>query len=345
MKILVADDNTEGRELIAGVIATMGHEVLTVGNGTDALAQARALLPDLVVLDVNMPGMTGFEVCKHLKAEERTSRIGILMLTALNETEDRVYGLDIGADDYLTKPFATRELIARVEKRLQAKAEADKLREKQSTIRRTFERFVSPQVVERLLQDPSLVKLGGELQEVTVMFTDLEGFTKMAERTPPEKSLSVLNQYHELVVGLVQANHGTVNDFTGDGVMALFNTPLPREDHARCAVTAALAIREALPGFHQRFEPAFRMGVNFGIHTGQAVVGNVGTAQTMEFTAVGDTVNTAARLQALGSHSQILISDRTYAQLAGRVAVRTMGPVQLKNRTEPVLTYEVLGWS
>ncbi len=344
MKILVADDHASGRQVIMDIVAAMGHEVLAAEDGPSALLQARLQLPDLLILDVEMPGLTGFEVCKLLRAEEATSRMPIIMLTALHETENRVHGLNIGADDYLIKPFAVKELMARIEKRLQAKQEAEALRDRQAVIRRMFERYVPPHVVERLLQDPSLVKPGGEMQEVTVLFADLEGFTRMSEHMHPERLLNILNQYHELVVNLVQQHQGTVNKFIGDGVMALFNTPLPDSRHAGQAVGAALAIRDALAEFHQRFEPAHRLAINFGLHTGPAVVGNVGTAQFMDFTAVGDTVNLAARLRELAHAGQILISDRTHGQLGDRAEVRLVGPQQVKNRTEPVLTYEVLKW-
>jgi class 3 adenylate cyclase len=342
-RILVADDNSLGRQMISDIITAMGHEVTTAPDGPSALLAARAQMPDLIILDVDMPGMTGFEVCRMMRSDDATSRIPIIMLTALQDTEDRVYGLDIGADDYLTKPFSPPELRARIEKRLRAKTEEDSLRERQAMIRRTFERFVAPQVVERLLQDPTLVKLGGELQEVTVMFADLEGFTAISEQMHPGKLLSVLNSYHELVVNMVQQHHGTVNKFLGDGVMALYNTPLPLAQHARSAVETALAVRDALPAFHERFEPAYRMGINFGIHTGQAIVGNVGTAQIMDFTAVGDTVNLAARLQQRARNSQILVSDKTYAQLGEAIQARELGPVSVKNRREKVMTYEVGG--
>jgi adenylate cyclase len=344
MKILVADDHASGRQMIMDIIAAMGHEVIAAEDGPSALLQARRQLPDLVILDVEMPGLSGFEVCQQLRAGEATSRMPIIMLTALHEAEDRVRGLNLGADDYLVKPFAVRELMARVEKRLGAKQEADALWDRQAMIRRMFERYVPSHVVERLLQDPSLVKPGGEMQEVTVLFADLEGFTRMSERMHPEKLLSILNQYHELVVNLVQQHHGAVNKFIGDGVMALFNTPLPDPRHAAQAVGAALAVRDALGEFHRRFEPAHRLAINFGVHTGPAVVGNVGTAQFMDFTAVGDTVNLAARLRELAHAGQILISDKTHAGLGGRAEVRLVGPQQVKNRTEPVTTYEVLRW-
>lgn len=344
MKILVADDHDLSRQMIADVLATMGHEALVMEDGPSALLAARVHAPDLIILDVEMPGLTGFEVCRLLRAEEATSRIPIIMLTALQEAEDRVYGLDIGADDYLTKPFNTRELIARIEKRLRAKQESDELRDKQAMIRRTFERFVAPQVVERMLQNPAAVKLGGEMQEITVLFADLEGFTGMSERMHPEKLLSILNGYHQLIVDTVQQYSGTVDKFLGDGIMVLYNTPLSVPDHALQAVAAALAIRERLADFHGHLEADHRLKVNFGIHTGLAVVGNVGTARIMDFTAVGDTVNLASRLCEQAEGGQILISDRTYTRLGDRATVRVVGPQQFRNRSEPVMTCEVLGW-
>ncbi len=344
MKILVADDHDLGRQMISDIVGGMGHDVVLAVDGPSALLCARVQMPDLIILDVEMPGLTAFEVCRQLRAEEATSRIQIIMLTALQEAEDRVYGLDIGADDYLTKPFNPRELMARIEKRLRAKLESDELRVRQATIRRTFERFVAPQVVQKLLQDPSRIKLGGEMQEVTVMFADLEGFTRISEHMHPGRLLSILNEYHELVVDVVQRRHGTVNKFLGDGVMVLYNTPLPEAEHALQAVSAALEVRQSVARFHEHLDPAHRLPINFGVHTGPAVVGNVGTAQIMDFTAVGDTVNLAARLCELAQGGQILISNTTYQQLNNRVTARIVGPQQLKNRTDPVMTCEVLGW-
>lgn len=344
MKVLIADDNDLNRSLISDLVKKMKHEAVQACDGPSALQAARAHLPDLIILDVEMPGISGFEVCRSLRASEATAKIPVIMLTGLTDAENRVYGLDIGADDYLTKPFDTRELMARIEKRLRAKRESDELFGRQAMIRRTFERFVAPSVVEKLLQDPSLIQLGGELQEVTVMFADLEAFTRMSERMHPGKVLGILNRYHELIVEIVQRHHGTVNKFLGDGVMVLFNTPLHEPDHALQAVTAALEIRHALSEFHRQFAPEHRLNVNIGIHTGSAVVGNVGTARLMDFTAVGDTVNLASRLCELAKGSQILISGQTYTQVEDRIEVLVAGPRQLKNRTDPVMTCEVSGW-
>ncbi len=322
----------------------MGHEAVEAPDGETGLVLARAVPPpDLILLDVNMPGMDGFEVCKILKADPVTQGIPIIFLTSYNESEDRVRGLNIGADDYLTKPFAIRELSARIEKRLQARQETKMLLGQQAVIRQTFERFVAPQVVEILLRDPDRVKLGGDLQQITVMFTDLEGFTTLSEVTPPHELLRVLNRYHELVSRLVQQHGGIVNKFMGDGVMVLFNTPVPQANHARSAVDAALAIRAALPALHAEFEPRFRLLINCGIHTGAAIVGNVGAAHCMDYTALGDTVNLASRLQGIATGHQILISDATEGLLGPGITVSSMGPLVLKNRAKAVNTFAVIG--
>jgi adenylate cyclase len=342
MKVLVAEDNPEMRQLARDILNTMGLEVITAYDGPNALITAQTQQPDLVVLDIDMPGMNGFDVCAELKSNSTTAQIPVLMLTAQSDVEHRVHGLQVGADDYLSKPYSPRELIARVETRLRAKSASDDLREKQQILRKTFERYVHSSVVEQMLLNPTQVKLGGRLQEVTVLFADLEGFTALSERIDPEELLSVLNQYHNLIVSLILQHNGTIDKFLGDGVMALFNTPLPQDDHALYAVQTAVMMREALADFHMELEPAYRMGINCGIHTGMAVVGNVGTDQIMDFTAVGDAVNLASRLQGISHSNQILISHATYEQVKDFVSVHPIGAIHVKNRVEAVMTYEVL---
>jgi adenylate cyclase len=340
--VLIADDNKDGRQLLVDIVSSMGHNIVQVSNGLDALAAAHAHLPDLILLDVTMPGMSGFDVCEHLKSDEQTQQIPIILLTALSDVEHRVQGLKLGADDYLGKPFNPRELVERVRTRLRSKVETDELRAMQTTIRKTFERYVSPSVVEQLLHDPAQVQLGGKLQTVTVLFADLEGFTSIAEQTEPVKLLTVLNLYHTMMVSLIREHGGTVDKFIGDGVMALYNTPLEQTSHALHAVMTAVHIRDVMTAFHQQFEPIYRMRINFGIHTGQAVVGNVGAPDLMNYTALGDTVNLAARLQGLSSSGQILISAATRNQLKDRVITRSIGKLNVKGRTELVVTYEVV---
>jgi adenylate cyclase len=345
LKILAVDDKADNIELIYDIVSALGHDVEKAYDGAQALAAVQVDLPDLILLDVNMPGMSGFEVVALLKADERTAQIPIIMITALSDIDNRVEGLGLGADDYLAKPFNARELAARVEARLRAKTETDNLRSTQEIIRQTFERFVSPSVVQQLLKDPSSVRLGGKLQELTVFFADMENFTTISEHADPERLLTALNLYHELIVEIVQANFGTIDKFIGDAVMALYNTPLDLPDHSIQAVRTAYQISKALPEFHRQFEPKFRMNINFGIHTGMAIVGNVGAPQLMDFTAVGDTVNVAARLQGLSDGGQILISEATYELVKKCVKVRPLGQVNFKGRSVPVSTYEVLTFS
>ncbi|MFN8378126.1 MAG: adenylate/guanylate cyclase domain-containing protein [Anaerolineae bacterium] len=342
-RILVVDDIYESRRLLADVVMALGVEPVEAASGPEALARAVDSRPDLIVLDVSMPGMSGFEVVERLKQDPETAAIPVLMLTALADVEHRVMGLKLGADDYLTKPYNPRELMARISARLRQKEVADDLREQRQMIRATFERYVAPAVVEQLLADPSQVVLGGRLQEITVMFADLEGYTGLSEQTPPEALLAVLNAYHTMLVGVVRAKGGTVDKFMGDGMIAFYNTPLLQPDHPLRAVQTALAIRDGLSAFHAGFEPEFRLGVNFGIHTGMAVVGNVGAPDMMNFTAVGDTVNIAARLQDESSGGQILISTATFERLEGQIPTRPSGLRQVKGRVNGIMTYEVLG--
>jgi class 3 adenylate cyclase len=341
--VLVADDNNDSRQLLVDIVSGMGHDIVEAANGIDALALAQSQLPDLILLDVTMPGMSGFDVCARLKSDVTTQQIPILMLTALSDVDHRVQGLKLGADDYLGKPFNPRELVERVRTRLRSKVETDELRAMQFNIRKTFERFVSPSVVEQLLHDPTRVQLGGRLQEVTVMFADLEGFTSISEYTEPVKLLTILNLYHTMMVGMIREHGGTVDKFTGDGVIALYNTPLEQTDHALRAVLTALHIRDSLPSFHQQFEVMYQIPINFGIHTGMAVVGNVGAPDIMNYTAVGDTVNLAARLQGISRAGQILISHATCEKLPEDVSAHAIGKVKVKGRSESVLTYEVIG--
>jgi class 3 adenylate cyclase len=183
------------------------------------------------------------------------------------------------------------------------------------------------------------VQLGGAEATVTVMFADLEGFTTLAEHTSPTRLIQILNGYHTLLVHHIKANGGTVNKFLGDGILALYNTPLPQPDHTLRAVRTALNIRDALPAFHQQLDPVFRLGVNFGIHSGQAIVGNIGTPELMDFTAVGDTVNLASRLQGLSEDSQITVSEETYDLVADHVIAERVGARTVRGREVPVITY------
>ncbi len=345
MRVLVADDNDDNRQLLEDILRTQGYTPLSACDGYEALHMAQEMQPDLLILDINMPGITGYDVCAQLKSDPKTQQIPIMMLTALTDVENRVKGLDLGADDYITKPCSPRELVARIDTRLRIKQDADALRATQEIIRNTFQRFVSANVVQELLKEPDQVRLGGHLRTVTIFFADLEGFTSMGEKTDPERLLSTLNKYHGLMVKHVKAEQGTIDKFMGDGIMALFNTPLPQEDHALRAIRAALNIRAALPEFYRELEPGFRIKINFGINTGEAIVGNVGCDELMNFTAIGDSVNLGSRIQDISKDGQILISENTYQLVQKNIVARSLGSRMVRGRETPVTLYDVQGFT
>ncbi len=342
MRVLVAEDHFANREIITETLLAAGYEPIMVTEGAAAVEIVRNAPPDLVILDVNMPGMDGFEACALIKGDPKTAQIPIIMLTAQSDIQSRVRGLGLGADDYISKPFSPKELLARVDARLRNKAESDALRQQRQELRRIFERFVSPDIVHALMQNPESAKLGGAIREITVMFADLEGFTSLSERTDPVMLLNILNAYHGLMVQEIKRFGGTVDKFLGDGVMAIYNAPIELAEHPLRAVASAVGIHRALNEFHQTLAPEFHLKINFGIHTGFAVVGNIGTPEVMDYTAVGDTVNLASRLQSMSHGNTITISESTYQIVEAWVEVHYEGPQEIRGRENKVNTYQVI---
>jgi class 3 adenylate cyclase len=340
--ILVADDRVDNIQLVHDLLTMEGYRVLSARNGQEALDQIRQSLPDLVLLDLDMPLMDGYEVCEHLKADPATSGIPVLMLTAWAEPDQRVKGLRLGAEDYLAKPFDYRELLERVKARLRTKQLADELRAAQQAIRRTFERYVSPHVVGRLLADPGQVRLGGMEQMVTVLFADLRGYTTLAETLSPDELVDVLNGHLTVAAQAVHAYEGTISQYSGDLVMALFNAPLPQPDHPIRAAKAALRLREEMAHYHTGLAPHLRMDFGVGIVTGEAVVGNIGARELLHYTAIGDAVNLAQRLEEIAGGGEILVAEGTYRALDSGARVEARGLTAIRGRSEKVAVYALM---
>jgi PAS domain S-box-containing protein len=210
-------------------------------------------------------------------------------------------------------------------------------------IRGTFERYVSPAVVERLLANPASVRLGGERREVSSFYADIRGFTAFSENTSPEFQIEVLNKHLTLAVGAILAHEGTLDKFVGDGAMAIFNAPEEREDHTLLAVRAALATQQAVREYHAQVDERERLYFGIGITVGQAVVGNIGSAISHNFTAIGDCVNFSSRLSDKAKSGQILISVEAYERVRDQVEAKLVGRVQVKGHSQPEQVYEVLG--
>lgn len=344
----MVDDSRENITLVRDILEVADYNVIQTLSGVAALKIAPEEQPDLILLDVNMPVMDGFETCKHLKSDNATRHIPVIMLTALSDVDSRVKGIEAGADDYLTKPYSPRELLARVERSVRSKVASDDMRKtqaelmkQQEIIKNTFSRFVASSIVEELLKDPTQIKLGGQLQPVTVLFADLQGFTSLSEHTDPTQLLQLLNSYHTFMVRIVLKYGGTIDKFLGDGLMALYNTPVEQGDHVARAVKTALHIQDELHWFSQELPEEQRTKVNFGIHTGNAIVGNVGSENLMDFTAVGDTVNVAARLQGTAEDGEILVSAPVFEATQDFVFGRTRGHLSVKGRISSVETYQI----
>jgi len=341
--VLVADDTRATVELVRQVLRLHGYRVVEAYDGLEALEKIQHEQPDLLILDINMPRMDGYEVCLRLKSNPATAHIPVLMLSAMERVKDRVRGLSLGAEDYVIKPFRPDELAARVAARLRAKREVDALRSSEEYVRMTFQRYVAPTVVRRLLSDPKAVALGGARRDITVLFADISGFTNLSEQLEPEQTLRLLNDFLTLAGRAVLEQEGTLDKFTGDAVMALFNAPLPQKNHAYRAVIAALNMQKRLATFECDMIPDRRLHFKVGICSGDAVVGNAGMPDLMNYTAVGDTVNVAKRLEEQAQPDQILLSGSTYEAVRDRVEVRALGAVHVKGRTAPLQVYDLLG--
>jgi len=238
-----------------------------------------------------------------------------LSLTPLKDVGRHTQGVAIVLDDLTEK------------KRLEAQ-------------RRLFERMVSPAVIEQL--DPECLQLGGRRAEITVLFADIRGFTSFSEGVTPEELVQVLNRYLAAAAEAVLGEDGTVDKFLGDAVMAWFNAPILQEDHTLRAIRAALRIRDAIQALHREFPPRFQLAFGVGIHVGEAVLGLVGTEKRMEYTAIGDSVNTAKRVQENAGPSQILITESAYQLVASQIEVRPVEPIQAKGKRAPIPAYELL---
>jgi PAS domain S-box-containing protein len=210
-------------------------------------------------------------------------------------------------------------------------------------VRRTFERYVAPSVVERLLSDPTSVQLGGILREATIFYADIRNFTPFSRTVAPELQIDILNRHLSLSAEAVLAEEGTLDKFIGDAVMALFNVPLPQPDHLLRAVRAALATQRAIAEMHTHVPPGERLSFGIGISTGPVVVGNIGSTTTHNYTAIGDVVNMAARLQEHAKAGQILLTAAAYEQARQHIVGRELGYVNVKGIAEPVQAFEVLG--
>jgi len=363
-QILLVDDNPTNLQVLYQTLDGLDYKLLIAKNGERALDIANKVKPSLILLDIMMPGIDGFEVCRRLKADALTQDIPVIFLSALSETKDKVRGLDLGAVDYISKPFHADEIIARVNTHLTINKLKKSLAGKNKELRdandlleqrvkeRTaelvelnthYERFV-PREFLNLLKKKSIleVRLGDQIkQEMTVMFSDIRGWTTISENMSPQDSFNFINAYLRRIGPVIQACHGFIDQYQGDGLLALF--PESADD----AVQAAIAMHSAVAEYNTKrekegFQP-IAMGV--GLHIGDLMLGIIGSQQRMQGTVVADAVNLAARLEGMTRiyGSSITISEPTLVHLKdpNRYKHRFVDKVRVKGKKEPVSVHEV----
>jgi adenylate cyclase len=343
--ILIVDDIEANRNLLTRQLTRQGHTVSTVSSGAEALETLQDGNFDLVLLDLMMPGMSGYEVLARMKKDESLRNLPVIMISALDEVDSVVRCIEAGAGDYLHKPINPTLLKARIKSGLETKQWLDTERQQKRFIRQAFARFLAPAVVDQLVTDPSKLELGGERVEITCLFTDLEGFTSLIEGAEPSVVLPLLNSYLDSMCRIVLDHGGTIDKIVGDALHVFFGAPLSQPDHAALAVDCALAMDEFARSFTGSDEAkALSFGrTRIGVHTGFAVVGNFGGESFFDYTAHGDTVNTAARMESANKYlgTSICVSSETVAGCSGH-EFRPVGTLMLKGKSEGVEAFEPL---
>jgi adenylate cyclase len=361
--ILVVDDNEDNRDMLSRRLQRQGYEVLTAAGGRAALDALATASVDLVLLDVMMPDLDGYAVLQRLKADPALRDIPVLMISALDELDSVVRCIQLGAEDYLGKPFDPVLLQARIgaclEKKRLHDQEARHRRElaewNQTLERRVAEqvaqlerlgrlkRFFSPQLAELIVAGGAGDPLKTHRREVTVVFVDLRGFTAFAETAEPEEVMGVLREYHAEMGRLIMEHEGTLERFTGDGMMIFFNDPVEIPNPAERAIRMAVAMRDLIARIAARWRKrGWNLALGVGIAQGYATIGAIGFEGRLDYGAIGTVTNLAARLCAEAQPGQILLTQRVLTTVDALVEAEPVGDVSLKGITRPVKIFNLV---
>jgi len=369
-QILIVDDNPENLDILQARLASHGYEILTARDGEEALATAREKRPDLILLDIMMPKLDGIEVCRRLKADPALPFTPIIMVTARADSQDIVRGLEAGSDEYLTKPVDQAALVARIKSMLRIKALHDRVQEQSAQLEaqaaelsewnRTLEqrvqqqvaqlerlgrlkRFFSPHLAELIVAGGAQDPLQSHRREVTVVFLDLRGFTAFAEIAEPDEVMGVLREFHATMGTLILEHEGTLERFTGDGMMIFFNDPLPVPNPAERAVRMALAMRESVGELTVRWRKlGYDLDCGMGVAQGHATLGAIGFEGRWDYGAIGTVTNLAARLCGEAKTGQILVSRHLLGAVEDLVEAEAVGELTLKGFQRSITAYNIL---
>jgi len=360
--ILVVDDIAKNVKLLADVLTAKGFRTSTAASGPEALERLAADPPDLVLLDVMMPGMSGYEVCQAIRSDPRHAILPVVLVTALDPAQERIKGLDAGADDFLTKPVNQAELMARVRSLLRIKALYDQVQAQKSELQQwnqtleqrvadgvqqlervgRLKRFFSPQLAEAILAGGADDPLKSHRREIAVVFLDLRGFTAFTETSDPEEVMGVLREFHAAMGELILAHEGTLERFTGDGIMVFFNDPVPVPDAAARAVRMALQMQQRTTQLAQGWKRrGYELQLGIGVAMGFATIGGIGFEGRIDYGAIGTVTNLAARLCSEARGGEILVAPRVVAALDDEFVIEPADELVLKGLQRPVATSRV----
>ena len=361
--VLVVDDTPANVKLLTDLLTISGYRVEAAQSGEEALAKIAARIPDLVLLDVMMPGLSGYDVCRRIRLTPATALLPVVMVTSLDPQTERVHGIESGADDFLAKPINRPELFARVKSLLRVKAlqdevkrQAEQLAEWNSRLEsRVAEQvaqiermgrlkgFFSPQIAELIVSGGAEDLLRPHRREVTVVFLDLRGFTPFTETAEPEEVMGVLSEYHGAVGRLVVEHEGTIEHFAGDGMMIFFNDPVTLDNAAASAARMALELQADFEPLREGWRKrGYALDLGVGLAQGYATLGAIGFAGRQDYAAIGSVTNLATRLCAEAKGGEILTNQKTLSRIEDEFVGEALGARALKGFAQPVNLFRIL---
>lgn len=350
--ILAVDDLPENRELVSRLLQKTGHTVITAESGEEALELLDTMGVDVVLLDLVMPGIGGAEVLRRLKENERLRATPVVMISGQQDMDQIVGCIEAGADDYLLKPFNPVLLQARISAGIERKRWHDReelyreqLERREQFIRATFGRYLSDDIVDEILERPEGLELGGDLREVTIMMSDIRGFTSLVEHLPPQQVVKLLNRYLGRMTDIILEYGGTIDEFLGDAVLAVFGAPSRNDDDPDRAVSCALAMQAAMAEVNaaNRDDDLPEVQMALALNTGSVVAGNIGSERRSKYGFVGHAMNVTSRIEDVAGPGEILISESTRDRLGQPYQFGESKALSVKGIEEELRVHAVLG--